>query len=160
MGVYNFPAVEVVPSDVFGREVDTDVGYGRETFVIPVDSGKKVRVGTLLSVDYVTKTATIVPADITITALNAIANLGVFVGRDLPTNPTDAQDFSRLTQTTTGKGVAIVKGDGSGVIGLNYLDVGGTLFYDIATAGVQATIIAKLTNQNRFKCLDGVKPSL
>lgn len=158
MGIYNFQAEEVKPSDVFGREADTDVGYARESFTITVGADATVRVGTLLAVDYVAKTATVIASGATADSL-ADTDIGVFVGRDLPTNPITAQDFSRLTLTETGVGVAIVKGDGSGVIGLNYVDVGGTLFYDVAE-DLQKALVAKLTKENRFKCLDGVKPTL
>ena len=56
---------QIVPSDVFGYEVNTDVGYGREVFTITVSPATVVRVGTVLQVDYVAKTATAIaaPAD-------------------------------------------------------------------------------------------------
>ena len=46
---------QIVPSDVFGYEVNTDVGYGREVFTITVAPADVVRVGTVLEVDYVAK---------------------------------------------------------------------------------------------------------
>ena len=76
---------QVVPSDVFGWEVNTDVGYGRETFAITVGDG--VRVGTILEVDYAAKTATPLAAPADASAVDALGELAVFVGRDLPVNP-------------------------------------------------------------------------
>lgn len=110
--LFNSP---VVPSDVFGYEVNTDVGYGRETFNITITSGT-VRVGTILVVDYAAGTATPLAAPADAAAVEALGDLAVWVGRDLPTNPATAQDFDRLTQTATGLGVAIVKGDGRGIL--------------------------------------------
>ena len=135
----------VKPSDVFGYEVNTDVGYGRETFEITVTD--KVRVGTVLELDYVAKTAT------GTTEVKALGELGVFVGRDLPTNPTTAQDFDNLTMTATGNGVAIVKGDGRGVLKKGYLDLGGTAFYKLSEEA-QKALSAKFTTENRFKVID------
>ena len=57
MAIFNMTTPQVVPSDVFGYEVNTDVGYGRETFTITVGA-TPVRVGTILVVDYVAGTAT------------------------------------------------------------------------------------------------------
>ena len=81
------------------------------------------------------------------------ARLGVFVGRDLKTNPATAQDFDRLTMTTTGKGVAIVKGDGSGTLKKGYLDLAGTQYYALTTAQ-QAKLDDIFTNDNRFKMVE------
>ena len=143
----------VKPSDVFGYEVNTDVGYGRETFKITVTD--KVRVGTVLELDYVAKTATVVDGSALAgaTEVEALGELGVFVGRDLPTNPTSAQDFDNLTMTATGKGVAIVKGDGRGVLKKGYLDLGGTAFYKLSEEA-QKALSAKFTTENRFKVID------
>ena len=148
MAIFNMTAPQVVPSDVFGYEVNTDEGYGRETFTIDVGA-TPVRVGSVFVVDYATMTAT--PANGT--TVTATSQLGVFVGRDLPTNPATAQDFDRLTMTTTGKGVAIVKGDGRGTLKKGYLDFAGTQFYKLA-ADAQAALQAKFTTENRFKVLD------
>ena len=57
MAIFNMTTPQVVPSDVFGYEVNTDVGYGRETFTITVGA-TPVRVGTILVVDYVITTET------------------------------------------------------------------------------------------------------
>ena len=143
----------VKPSDVFGYEVNTDVGYGRETFEITVTG--TVRVGTVLELDYVAKTATVVDGSALAgaTEVEALGELGVFVGRDLPTNPTSAQDFDNLTMTATGKGVAIVKGDGRGVLKKGYLDLGGTAFYKLSEEA-QKALSAKFTTENRFKVID------
>lgn len=143
----------VKPSDVFGYEVNTDVGYGRETFKITVTD--KVRVGTVLELDYVAKTATVVDGSTLTgaTQVNALGDLGVFVGRDLPTNPTTAQDFDNLTMAETGNGVAIVKGDGRGVLKKGYLDLGGTAFYKLSEEA-QKALSAKFTTENRFKVID------
>ena len=160
MAVVTFWTDEVKPSDVFGNNAQTALnGYERESFTITVPAGKTVRVGTLLKLDYTAKTATIaaVPADAA--AVTALGDVGVFVGRDLPVNPAVAADFSRLTLKSTGKGVAVVKGDGSAAIYKGYLETDGTLFYDLPAA-VQAALAAKLTKENRFKVLDQVKPTL
>lgn len=147
--LFNSP---VVPSDVFGYEVNTDVGYGRETFNITIASGT-VRVGTILVVDYAAGTATPLAAPADAAAVEALGDLAVWVGRDLPTNPATSQDFDRLTQTATGKGVAIVKGDGRGILKKGYLDVAGTQYYALP-ADVQAALDEKLTKENRFKMVE------
>ena len=151
MAIFNMTTPQVVPSDVFGYEVNTDVGYGRETFTITVGA-TPVRVGTILVVDYFTGTATqLTQADLA--TLPDTARLGVFVGHDLKTNPATAQDFDRLTMTTTGKGVAIVKGDGSGTLKKGYLDLAGTQYYALTTAQ-QAKLDDIFTNDNRFKMVE------
>ena len=148
MAIFNMTTPQVVPSDVFGYEVNTDVGYGRETFTITVGA-TPVRVGSVFVVDYATMTA--VPTDgATVTATS---QLGVFVGRDLPTNPATAQDFDRLTMTADGKGVLIVKGDGSGTLKKGYLDFAGTQYYAL-TATQQKTIDTAFTTLNRFKMVE------
>lgn len=147
--LFNTP---VIPSDVFGYEVNTDVGYGRETFTITVASGV-VRVGTILEVDYAAGTATPIAAPANAAAVTALGDLAVFVGRDLPTNPATAQDFDRLTQTVTGKGVAIVKGDGRGILKKGNLVAGTTQYYQLP-ADVIAALDAKFTKENRFKMVE------
>lgn len=147
--LFNTP---IIPSDVFGYEVNTDVGYGRETFNITVASGV-VRVGTILVVDYVAGTATPLAAPANAAAVTALGDLAVFVGRDLPTSPATAQDFNNLTMTATGKGVAIVKGDGRGILKKGNLDVAGTQYYKLP-ADVIAALDAKFTKQNRFKMVE------
>ena len=142
---------QVVPSDVFGWEVNTDVGYGRETFAITVGDG--VRVGTILEVDYAAKTATPLAAPADAAAVEALGELAVFVGRDLPVNPSTLQDFDRFTMTEDGDGVAITRGDGRGVLKKGYLDLAGTQFYALPD-DVQAALVAKFTTENRFKVLD------
>lgn len=142
---------QVVPSDVFGYEVNTDVGYGRESFTITVGDG--VRVGTILEVDYAAKTATKLAAPSDASDVEALGELAVFVGRDLPVDRATSQDYERLTMTEDGVGVAIVKGDGRGVLKKGYLDVSGTQFYALPDE-VQAALVAKFTTQNRFKVLD------
>ena len=151
MAIFNVTAPQVVPSDVFGYEVNTDEGYGRETFTITVGASP-VRVGTILVVNYVTGTATQL-TQANLATLPATARLGVFVGRDLKTNPATAQDFDRLTMTTTGKGVAIVKGDGRGTLKKGYLDLAGTQYYALTTAQ-QAQLDDIFTNDNRFKMVE------
>lgn len=142
---------QVVPSDVFGWEVNTDVGYGRESFTITVGDG--VRVGTILEVDYAAKTATPLAAPADAAAVEALGELAVFVGRDLPVNPSTLQDFERLSMTEDGDGVAITRGDGRGVLKKGYLDLAGTQFYALPD-DVQAALVAKFTTENRFKVLD------
>ena len=149
-GVLN---TQIVPSDVFGYEVNTDVGYGREVFTITVSPATVVRVGTVLEVDYVAKTAKAVKAPTTKVEVEALKNLAVFVGRDTPTNPATLQDFDRLSMTANGVGVAIVRGDGRGVLKKGYLDFAGTAFYDLAEEA-QTALFAKFTTENRFKVLD------
>lgn len=149
-GVLN---TQIVPSDVFGYEVNTDVGYGREVFTITVSPATVVRVGTVLEVDYVAKTAKAVKAPTTKAEVDALKNLAVFVGRDTPTNPATLQDFDRLSMTANGVGVAITHGDGRGVLKKGYLDFAGTAFYKLAEEA-QTALFAKLTTENRFKVLD------
>lgn len=146
--ITNLTPTIIKPSDVFGYEVNTDVGYGRETFTIDVGAAP-VRVGSVFVVDCATMTAT--PADGT--TVTATSKLGVFVGRDLPTNPATSQDFSRLTQTADGKGVLIVKGDGRGILKRGYLDFAGTQYYAL-TAEQRKTIDTAFTTLNRFKMVD------
>ena len=149
-GVLN---TQIVPSDVFGYEVNTDVGYGREVFTITVSPATVVRVGTVLEVDYVAKTAKAVQAPTTKVEVDALKNLAVFVGRDTPTNPATLQDFDRLSMTANGVGVAITRGDGRGVLKKGYLDFAGTAFYKLAEEA-QTALFAKFTTENRFKVLD------
>lgn len=144
---------EIKPSQVFGYEVNTDEGYGRESFQITLTVGQKVRVGTVLVLDYLAKTATLATAPADASAVEALGELGVFVGRDLPTNPATFQDFSRLTMTATGEGVVIVKGDGRGTLKKGYLDFAGTQYYKLSVEA-QKALDAKFTLENRFKMVE------
>ena len=153
MAVLNLNLEAVVPSDVFGWEVNTDVGYGRETFTITTT--QKIGVGEVLVVNYAAKTATRVGALADAAAVAALGDLAVFVGRDLPNNPATAQDFDRLTLAATGEGVAITRGDGRGTLYKKHLMLGDVAFYDLP-ADVQAALVAKFTTENRFKVLDQV----
>ena len=153
MAVLNLNLEAVVPSDVFGWEVNTDVGYGRESFTIRTT--EKIGVGEVLEVDYAAKTANRVGALADAADVTALGDLAVFVGRDLPNNPATAQDFDRLTMATTGVGVAITRGDGRGTLYKKYLKLGDVAFYDLP-ADVQAALVAKFTTENRFKVLDQV----
>jgi len=153
MAVLNLNLEAVVPSDVFGWEVNTDVGYGRESFTITTT--KKIGVGEVLVVNYAAKTATRVGALANAAAVAALGDLAVFVGRDIPNNPATAQDFDRLTLAATGEGVAITRGDGRGTLYKKYLKLGDVAFYDLP-ADVQAALVAKFTTENRFKVLDQV----
>ena len=153
MAVLNLNLEAVVPSDVFGWEVNTDVGYSRESFTIT--TAAKIGVGEVLVVDYAAKTATRVGALANAAAVAALGDLAVFVGRDLPNNPTTAQDFDRLTLAATGEGVAITRGDSRGTLYKKHLMLGGVAFYNLP-AGVQAALVAKFTTENRFKVLDQV----
>ena len=153
MAVLNLNKYPVVPSDVFGWEVNTDVGYGRESFTIT--TAALIGVGEVLVADYAAKTAVRVGALADAAAVVALGDLAVFVGRNLPNNPATAQDFDRLTLATTGKGVAITRGDGRGTLYKKYLKLGDVAFYDLP-ADVQAALVAKFTKENRFKVLDQV----
>ena len=153
MAVLNLNLEAVVPSDVFGWEVNTDVGYGRESFTIT--TAVKIGVGEVLVVDYAAKTATRVGALADAAAVAALGDLAVFVGRDIPNNPVTAQDFDRLTLAATGEGVAITRGDGRGTLYKKHLKLGDVAFYDLP-ADVQAALVAKFTTENRFKVLDQV----
>src|SRR5690606_13533560 len=102
---------------------------GRESFTITVAPATKVRVGTILEVDYAAKTATPIGTLADSAAVDALGDLAVFVGRDLPTNPATAQDFDNLTMTADGVGVCITRGDGRGVLKKGYLDLAGVQFY-------------------------------
>lgn len=151
--ITRFNNTQVVPSDVFGWEANTDVGYARESFEITVGANSIVRVGTILEVDYAAKTATAIEAPADAAAVEALGDLAVFVGRDLTTNPETSQDFDSLSMTEEGVGVAITRGDGRGVLKKGYLDCSGTQFYKLA-ADAQAALQAKFTTENRFKVLD------
>ena len=153
MAVLNLNLEAVVPSDVFGWEVNTDVGYGRESFTIR--TAAKIGVGEVLEVDYAAKTAVRVGALADANHVDALGDLVIFVGRDLPNNPATAQDFDRLTLADTGEGVAITRGDGRGTLYKKYLKLGDVAFYDLP-ADVQAALVAKFTTENRFKVLDQV----
>ena len=153
MAVLNLNKYPVVPSDVFGWEVNTDVGYGRETFTITTAAA--IAVGEVLVADYAAKTAVRVGALADAAAVAALGDLVIFVGRDLTNNPATAQDFDRLTMTATGAGVAITRGDGRGTLYKKHLMFGGEAFYDLP-ADVQAALVAKFTTENRFKVLDQV----
>lgn len=151
--ITTFNNTQVVPSDVFGWEVNTDVGYGRESFDITITPATVVKVGTILEVNYAEKTATPIAAPADASAVEALGELAVFVGRDLPTNPETSQDFDSLTMTADGVGVGITRGDGRGVLKKGYLDTAGTQFYKLP-ADVQKALQAKFTTDNRFKVLD------
>ena len=153
MAVLNLNKSPVVPSDVFGWEVNTDVGYGRETFTIR--NAAPIAVGEVLVADYAAKTAVRVGALADAADVAALGDLVIFVGRDLTNNPAVAQDFDRLTMTATGAGVAITRGDGRGTLYKKHLMFGGEAFYDLP-ADVQAALVAKFTTENRFKVLDQV----
>ena len=153
MAVLNLNQYPVVPSDVFGWEVNTDVGYGRQSFAIT--TAVKIAVGEVLVANYAAKTAVRVGALANAAAVAALGDLVIFVGRDLPNNPATAQDFDRLTMTATGKGVAITRGDGRGTLYKKHLMFGGVAFYSLP-ADVQEALVAKFTTQNRFKVLDQV----
>lgn len=148
MAIFNLTTPTVVPSDVFGCEVNTDVGYGRETFFITgVTAQAPVKVGSVLALDYTSMTATL--ADVN----NLYSRLGVFVGRDLPTNPATSQDFERFTMTANGKGVLIVKGDGRSILKRGYLNFKGVPYYKLPEEK-RKEIDDSLTNVNRFKMVD------
>ena len=153
MAVLNLNVDPIVPSDVFGYEPITDLGYARETFTIT--TAAKIEVGQVLVANYATKTAVRVGALANAAAVEALGDLVVFVGRDLTNNPAVAQDFDRLTMTATGVGVAITRGDGRGTLYKKHLMFGGEAFYDLP-ADVQAALVAKFTTENRFKVLDQV----
>ena len=153
MAVLNLNKSPVVPSDVFGWEVNTDVGYGRETFTIT--TAAPIAVGEVLVANYAAKTAVRVGALANAAAVDALGDLVIFVGRDLPNNPATSQDFDRLTLAANGKGVAITRGDGRGTLYKKHLMFGGVAFYDLP-ADVQAALVAKFTTENRFKVLDQV----
>lgn len=153
MAVLNLNKSPVVPSDVFGWEVNTDVGYGRETFTVTTTA--PIAVGEVLVANYAAKTAVRVGALANAAAVAALGDLVIFVGRDLTNNPATAQDFDRLTMTATGVGVAITRGDGRGTLYKKHLMFGGEAFYDLP-ADVQAALVAKFTEENRFKVLDQV----
>ena len=153
MAVLNLNKTPVVPSDVFGWEVNTDVGYGRETFTIRKDA--PIAVGEVLVADYAAKTADRVGALADAADVAALGDLVIFVGRDLTNNPAVAQDFDRLTMAAKGAAVAITRGDGRGTLYKKHLMFGGEAFYDLP-ADVQAALVAKFTTENRFKVLDQV----
>ena len=148
MAIFNLTTPTVVPTDVFGYEVNTDVGYGRETFLIKGATVQKpVKVGSILAIDEGSMTASFPNVN------DLRGKLGVFVGRDLPTNPATSQDFERLTMTADGKGVLIIKGDGSSILKRGYLDVDGVQYYKLHSEQ-RSDIDTILINSNRFKMVD------
>ena len=151
--ITNLTPTIIKPSDVLAYEVNTDIGYGRETFNITgATTAKPVRVGTILVVDYLANTAT--PLKQTdIATLADTATLGVFLGRDLPTNPSTYHDYDRFTQVANGDGVAIVKGDGRSGLKKGYLDINGVQYYKL-TATEQAKLAKVFTTVNRFKMVE------
>lgn len=153
MAIVTLGTQPIVPSQVFGFETSSKGGYDRESFTITVPAGKTVRVGTILKLDYATKTATIAAAPADAVAVTALGDVGVFVGRDLGTNPATAQDFENLTMTATGVGVVIVKGDGSTLLKRGYLDFDGTKYYSL-TAPAKTALDGVFTKVNRFKVID------
>lgn len=156
MAVITNPALKifpVVPSDVFGFEVNTDVGYGRDSFELTLGAGQTARVGSVLVVDHAAGTATLAAAPADAAAVDALGDLSIFVGRDTTTNPATYNDFDRLTAAETGVVVGISRGDGRGTVAKYYLDFAGTGFYDLP-ADVQAAIEAKFRLENRFKVQD------
>ena len=152
MAVLNLNVDPIVPSDVFGYEPITDLGYARETFTITTAA---IGVGQVLVANYADKTAVRVGALADAAAVAALGDLVIFVGRDLTNNPAVYQDFERLTMTTTGEGVAITRGDGRGTLYKKHLKFGDVAFYDLPT-DVKAALVAKFTKENRFKVLDQV----
>ena len=147
----------IVPSDVFGYEVNTDVGYGRDTFELDLAAGKIVEVGSVFEVDYVAGTAKLIPAPADAAAVTALGDIAVFVGRDISTDPKTFEDFDNLIVKGAWKGniVAIGRGDGRGTLKKKYLDFDGTKFYDLP-ADVKKAVEAKFRQENRFKVQDQV----
>lgn len=143
----------VIPSDVFAYEPNTDLGYARDSFELTLGAGQTARVGSVMVVDHAAGTATLAAAPADTTAVDALGDLSIFVGRDTTTNPAVAQDFDRLTATATGVVVGISRGDGRGTVAKYYLDFAGTGFYDLP-ADVQAALEAKFRLENRFKVQD------
>lgn len=161
MGILNLDIDRVKPSDVFGYEVNTDEGYGRDSYALTLATGKQARVGTILVVDQEEKTATLLAAPADAAAVEALGDLVVFVGKDLPPN---GSNFDRLLASQAGDGspvkvTAIIRGDGRGTLKKGYLDLDGTPFYSLP-ADVQKALSAKLTKENRFKMVEQQVPEL
>mgnify|MGYP003591371245 FL=1 len=137
----------IIPSDVFQSEPNTDIGYARMSVVLTGTNGKTARVGTLVIVDTVAKTATI-PANTA--ALLAATTIGIYYGKDLPTNGTDFNRFQStfVTGKLSEKVVVVYRGDGSAGVGTAYLEYPS----DIA-AGTKAQVLDKLNMVNRFKII-------
>lgn len=152
----------IIPSDVFGWEVNTDVGYGREGSNLTLATGKVARVGTVAVLDYVAKTSRLATvADFADLATAEALEFGVFVGKDLPT---DGTNFNTLEATADEQDGApfvtfITRGDGRGVLRKGYLDFDGTAYYDLPEAN-QKVAEAVFTTKNRFKVLEQQKPVL
>ena len=128
MAVLNLNVDPIVPSDVFGYEPITDLGYARETFTIT--TAAKIEVGQVLVANYAAKTAVRVGALANAAAVASLGDLVIFVGRDLTNNPAVYQDFDRLAMTTTGAGVAITRGDGRGTPYKKHPKAGDVALYD------------------------------
>lgn len=148
---------DVIPSDVFGTEPTTFVGYARESFTLTLTAGQVAKVGSILKLDYANKTATLAAKPADAAAVTALGDIGIFLARDIGTsglNSADAFDNFTAKKVGTQKVVAIVKGDGSGAVGKRYLTFAdGTGFYTLAPAAANA-LEAKLTKENRFKVQD------
>lgn len=156
MAIYNLDGVftstanydPVIPSDVFQSEPNTDIGYARMSVVLTGTNGKTARVGTLVIVDTVAKTATF-PADAA-ALLATTATIGIYYGRDIPVNGSNFNRFSStfVTGSLTDKVVVIYRGDGSAGIGTAYLEL------PAGTTTTQRTqILDKLNMVNRFKII-------
>lgn len=156
MAIYNLDGVvtttanydPVIPSDVFQSEPNTDIGYARMSVVLTGTNGQTARLGTLVVVDTAAKTATF-PTDAA-ALLADTADIGIYYGKDLPTNGTDFNRFSSnfVTGHLTEKVVVIYRGDGSAGIGTAYLEMpAGT------TTDQRTQILDKLNMVNRFKII-------
>lgn len=151
--ITNLQKTSIKPSQVFGYEAYALEGYTRETFTITVPEGQEVRVGSILELDYATKTATVITAPTDVAGVTALKEVGVFVGRDLTTNPATYEDFDNLSLKANGEGVLIVKGDGRGTLKKGYLDLAGEQYYSLPDAVIKA-FDAKFTLENRFKMVE------
>lgn len=150
--ITNLNQYPIVPSDVFGWEVNTDVGYGRETYTLTLEAGKMAHVGSVFVLDEVARTAVLAKA--TDASAPEGKTFGIFVGRDTTTNPAVYNDFDRLTAKETGlKVVAITRGDGRGTLRKANLEFDGTYFYDLPEAS-QKAMVAHFNLENRFKVTD------
>lgn len=153
MAIHN-PTHYITPNQVIGYESGHSIGYARESFDLDMTGLELALVGQIFEVDHVAKTATVITPPTTAAEVEALGDLGVFIGRDLPVNPVDAlNDYDRLTVRKSGKIVCVVRGDQGVSLYKGALAIGETKFYSLP-AEVKAALQAKLTKENRFKVLD------
>jgi hypothetical protein len=153
MAIHNTTSY-ITPNQVIGYESGHSIGYSRESFDLDITGLTLALVGQIFEVDHVAKTAKVIDVPATVEDVEALGDLGIFIGRDLPVNPIDPlNDYDRLSARKNGKIVCVVRGDQGMSVYKGALAVGATKFYSLP-ADVRSALQAKLTRENRFKVLD------